>query len=244
MKSIKLSLFIVISIALFDCKPEIRESKPLGYSSTIFQGDGSCIAANGVVYDSAGVGHNQALEFVRQNVGFNGTTIEQRYNAINIWSNNRYQQPVSSLVSLSELQTYLADSTNNYASVINNLNNLSPYAKQKAISILSGIRNFAGQDYCGFKSFLNTLEAEINNDTQLTEQEKTRFLRVLSIGRFSGKYWIDTYGANSNEKKWGFWKIFGVVAADVFGGFLGGPSLIGIVSVEGALSASVANLDF
>lgn len=208
------------------------------------------------IWDSVGIYHNQALEYVIQEAVGQPKTITNYVGYSNQFMKNTFGERVpdisSKLFSVSSVEILLSDTSTYFNNTIDSSRysrNVKTYLKN-LISIMKDTTDDNSFNYCYIKSKIVELENNVPNDSNLSQSEKDVILRVTSVGRFSLFYWNNTFQSklnggesiSSKKRKWWQWLIIGIsdVAGGIAGGITTGPTVVGTVAgvVAGAAGAS------
>lgn len=250
------------TILVFSCKKQFQtiEDAPQAQFSYNFSREGeiSCNTPENAdnLWDSVGIYHNQALEYVIQESEGQPKSIPTYIGYCNQFITNTFEKRVpdisSKLFSASSVEKLLSDTSTFFNNTIDSSRfsgSVKTYFKSM-ISILKDTTDNNSFDYCFIKKKVVEFENTIANDTNLSESEKDEILRTTSIARYSLFYWNNTFqsklsGGESisvKKRKWWQWLIIGIsdVAGGIAGGITTGPTVIGTVAgvVAGAAGAS------
>ncbi|MBS4043688.1 MAG: hypothetical protein KGZ59_07710 [Chitinophagaceae bacterium] len=261
----KKSLFLLATsaIILFSCTKQNMKTKEKAVSenstSTFLVREGTECNEPGNPennWDSVGIYHNQALEYVIQEAVGQPKTITNYVGYSNqfikITFSGRVPDISSKLFSVSSVEKLLSDT----ATYFNNTIDSSRYSKnvktylKNLISIMKDTTDDNSFSYCFIKSKIVELENKVPNDLNLSQSEEDEILRVTSVARHSLFYWNNTFqsklnggeSVSSQKRKWWQWLIIGIsdVAGGIAGGITTGPTVIGTIAgvVAGAAGAS------
>lgn len=257
-----LPILALVAVLFISCTKQLRnanEASQFEVSSASFKGvETNCnTPANpDNVWDSVGIYHNQALDYVMQEASGQPKTISIYVGYSNqfithIFS-NRVPDISSKLFSASSVEKLLSDTSTFFNYTIDNSRysqNVKDYFK-KIILIIKDTTNDKSVDYCYIKEEIVQLEDSVLNDSNLSQNEKDEILRVASVARYSFYYWNITFQSkliggesiSAKKRKWWQWLIIGIsdVAGGIAGGITTGPTVVGTVAgvVAGAAGAS------
>ncbi len=201
-------------------------------------------------WDSVGVYHNLALDYVYQHKSDTTNTFANRLTHANQYVLNAFNSRVSNLssklFSSSSMSSLLSDSSNSFSNLIDN----SSYSKgvkdrfKQLISLIKDTASLSSMDYCFIKGIITDFEAEVMRDGTLSSSEVDQILKVTSVARYSLYYWYGHYSAtltgneNIYQKHRSFWQWLVIGVCDVAGGIAGGAA--GSATVVGAVAGAVA----
>jgi hypothetical protein len=156
------------------------------------------------------------------------------------------EQYVRANYPLTTIEQILADSVNKFNNVIDAAP-FSNYSRDKLRDLVSILTDTTGENaayYTDIKGRIVNWETGVQNDQNISSQEKTYLLRVSSIARYSILYWYREFTRcdpnvqpSQRKRKWWQWLIVGI--CDVAGGIAGATVNAGVAVSAGA-AASVA----
>lgn len=263
MQKKKSLIFLATAIMMFSCtkqnlKTEDTVVTQVSTSLYLAGKETDCNLPNNLdnIWDSVGIYHNQALDYVMQEAVGQPKTITNYVGYSNQFIKNTFGGRIpdisSKLFSVLSVETLLSDTSTYFNKTIDSSRysiNVKTYLKS-LISIMKDTTDDNSFNYCYIKSKIVELENYVTNDSNLSQSEKDEILRVTSVGRFSLFYWNNTFQSklnggesiSSKKRKWWQWLIIGIsdVAGGIAGGITTGPTVVGTVAgvVAGAAGAS------
>ena len=257
MKSKTLSVFVLSILLVVACSKQntdkpIDAEKQQPVSSLSSNSNAGCgdPSNSSNSWDSVGVYHNYALEYVKKQA-FGGTAdLKQYLDYSNNYMVSTFSSRVSNIRELlpsdDQIKSILNDSASYYSNVIDK----SPYSDgvkgkfKELIGIITDEVGYEDADYCDIKVRIVEFEEKLLADGSLKTEEKDQVLKASSVARYSLYFWYNEYQASleTGKRKWWQWLIVGVadVAGGIAGGIATGPTVVGVVAgaVAGAAGAS------
>lgn len=241
-------------------KPELPDNSSSGLATEGGRGGGSPDCNNPAnplnPWDSVGIYHNQAMNYVKQQSEGVDKTLSNYLGFANDYVislfDRRDTNLPSKLFTASAVESLLSDTTDFYERMINRSSfsrNGKSYLNE-LISYLKDTSNDNSTEYCQLKERVMQVENEIQADEYLGSDEKDKLLMITSVARYSLFHWNNEYqgrlsgGETGTEKKrkWWQWLIIGIadVAGGIVGATVGSPTGVGAVAgaVAGAAGAS------